>query len=107
MVELVAGFESLPAAMAEVEAQGDLFKNSLQECHVEALPGAAIVAAAADGHRQTGVARPGLDESESLGAGGVGFENLGEPGPEDRNVAEVTLPGCRIIGLKKIGGKEA
>jgi len=38
-------------------------------------------------HGQSGIVSPGLDEAHGLGERGIGFEDLGEPSPEDHDVA--------------------
>lgn len=47
---------------------------------------------------------PALDMGNTPVAGGVGFEDLGEPGPEDGQVPEAALAFGRIDGSQENRG---
>ena len=51
-------------------------------------------------------AAPALDESDGLLAGGVCFEDLGEPRPENRQVAEAALAQGGINGTEEISRQD-
>lgn len=61
-------------------------------CRCQELEGKPAAASAVGtgilvGHRQCGIVAPSLDKAHCLGEGGIGFEDLGEPSPEDHDIA--------------------
>ena len=66
----------------------DLSKKAIVEAHAPLAIGAGI----AGGDRQAESTAPGLHHGDSLGATGIGLQNLANPRPEDRKMTVEPLP---------------
>ena len=88
--ELVAAPEIL-GLDAGVEGLFDLLINLNEEGVFDPLSGAAVSAGVASGDWEVKDPAPRLNEAEAFGAAGVGFQELGQPCPEDGEVSKAAL----------------
>lgn len=108
----VDGFqiEPVPAVVGGLDAGPERVHNApvdgMQERQAEAAAGLAIAGSVRRGDRQPAGPAPALDEADGLLARGVGFEDLGEPGPEHRHMAEVALALGGVDGCEEITREE-
>lgn len=78
----------------------------LEEIFAHPAASLTVAAGVALRHGQAGFLVPALQEPQGLQAGSIAFQNLGEPGPEDRHVTEAALAFGGIDGGQELRGQD-
>jgi len=92
----------VPSGDAGAEVAADPAVYVLEEVHVHPPPRLAVARCVRGRNRKPAGRRPALDVPDSFLAGGVGFEDLCEPCPEDGQMAEAALARCGVDGGEEI-----
>jgi hypothetical protein len=88
-----------PSTQVSVNPLIDRYKKIL----AESSPSPAVSSRVLPGDGQIKIITPCLDEAHGLRKRGVGFENLGEPGPEDDHIAIVADSLRNREAVEKVG----
>ncbi len=101
----------VPSGDTGTEVAADPAVDVLEEIHVYPPPRLAVARCIRGRNRQPAGRSLALDVPDGFLAGGVGFEDLREPSPEDRQMTETALARCGIdvgeeIRRQDIGEKD-
>ncbi len=101
--------EALPLVLpgdTAAELLADALMDCLEEGEAQAAAGLAVTGSVRGGNRQLAGVAPALNESDSLLAGGVGLKDLGQPGPEHRQMTKAALPFGGVDGGQEVARKD-
>ena len=95
----------VPGLDSSVESLPDFLINLNEKAFFDSISRPAIWAGITSGNWEFEDPAPRLNEAETFGAACIGFEKLGKPCPENRDMTEATLALC-AIDFRKEGARK-
>lgn len=90
---------------SSVEGLPDFLINLNEKAFFDSISRSAVWAGITSGNREFEDPAPSLNQAESFGAASIGFEKLGKPSPENRDMTEAALALCEI-DFRKEGARK-